>query len=76
MAALIHITKRTAEAVGTASWALRFPNLSLPSGSMADALSDRVRILILPSLDEGYLLLGCIHTLWRKAPPINTTLRL
>lgn len=75
MAALIHIT-RTAEAGGTASWALRFPNLSLPSGSMADALSDRVRILILPSPDEGYLPLVCAHTLWRKAPPRNTSLRL
>lgn len=62
MAAIIlHITRRTTEAGGAASLALGFANRGLPSRSTADSLSDGVRIIILPSCDQGYLLLACAH---------------
>lgn len=55
--------------------ALAFKDLSLPSRSTADSLSDEVRIVILPSCDKGYLPL-CVLTLLRGSHRINARLRL
>lgn len=60
--------RKDREAGGAASLAPSFLDLSLPSRSTADSLSDGVRIVILPSHDEEYLPLLCAYPLEGASP--------